>query len=164
MKPEEIPSWEPFLKRIPLFAGLSAADLGKIAARIQPLSLPKGATLFREGEEPDAMYFMVSGQCRRVRTQDGVEVVVAFLGRGDVAGETGVLTGNPRVSTIRLDATSELLKLPRKDFEEILREHPTILLHLSRTLAHRLIAQGSGAPRPRAIPASETKANPTVGR
>lgn len=148
MKPEEIPSWEPFLKRIPLFAGLSADDLGEIAARIQPLSLPKGATLFREGEEPDAMYFMVSGQGRRVRTQDGAEAVVAFLGRGDVAGETGVLTGNPRVSTVRLDATSELLKLPRKDFEEILREHPTILLHLSRTLAHRLIAQGSGAPRP----------------
>ena len=112
MKPEEIPSWEPFLKRVPLFAGLSADDLGKIAARIQPLSLPKGATLFREGEEPDAMYFMVSGQGRRVRTQDGAAVVVAFLGRGDVAGETGVLTGNPRVATVRLYATSELLKLP----------------------------------------------------
>lgn len=149
MKPEEIPSWEPFLKRIPLFTGLSADDLGKIAARIQPLSLPKGAILFREGDEPDAMYFMVSGQGRRVRTQQGAEMVVAFLGRGDVAGETGVLTGNPRVSSVRLDATSELLKLPRKDFEEILREHPSILLHLSRTLAHRLIAQGTGAARPR---------------
>ena len=148
MKPEEIPSWEPFLKRIQLFAGLSAEDLSKIAARIQPLSLPRGATLFREGEDPDAMYFMVSGQGRRVRTANGAEVVVAFLGRGDVAGETGVLTGNPRVSTVRLDATSELLKLSRKDFEEILREHPSILFYLSRTLAHRLITQSAAAARP----------------
>lgn len=147
MKPEEIPSWEPFLKRIPLFAGLSPEDLGKIAARLQPLSLPKGATLFREGDDPDAMYLMVSGQGRRLRTVDGREVVVAFLGRGEVAGETGLLTGIPRTSMVRLDATSEILKLPRKDFEEILREQPSVLLGLSRTLAQRLIAQGSAPAR-----------------
>lgn len=148
MKPEEIPSWEPFLKRIPLFAGLSPEDLGKIAARLQPLSLPKGATLFREGDDPDAMYLIVSGQARRLRTHAGAESVVAFLGRGDAAGETGLLTGIPRTSTVRLDSTSEILKLPRKDFEETLREQPTILLHLSRTLAARLIAQTSGPARP----------------
>jgi NTE family protein len=148
LKPEEIPSWEPFLKRIPLFAGLSPEDLGKIAARLQPLSLPKGATLFREGDDPDAMYLIVSGQARRLRTLGGAETVVAFLSRGEVAGETGILTGIPRTSTVKLDATSEILKLPRKDFEEILREHPTILLHLSRTLAQRLIVQSAGPARP----------------
>lgn len=148
MKPEEIPSWEPFLKRIPLFAGLSPEDLGKIAARLQLLSLPKGATLFREGDDPDAMYLIVSGQARRLRTHLGVESVAAFLGRGDAVGETGLLTGIPRTSTVRLDSTSEILKLPRKDFEETLREQPTILLHLSRTLAARLIAQSSGPARP----------------
>jgi NTE family protein len=130
-----------------LFAALSPEDIGKIGARLQPLSLPKGATLFREGDDPDAMYLLVSGQARRLRTQNGEEVVVAFLGRGDVAGETGLLTGIPRTSTVKLDATSEILKLPRKDFEEILREHPTILLHLSRTLAQRLITQGAGPAR-----------------
>ncbi|MFI5350826.1 MAG: patatin-like phospholipase family protein [Elusimicrobiota bacterium] len=148
MKPEEIPSWEPFLKRIPLFAGLSPEDLGKIAARLQPLSLPKGATLFREGDDPDAMYLIVSGQARRLRTRDGVESVVAFLSRGEVAGETGILTGIPRTSTVKLDATSEILKLSRKDFEDTLREQPTILLHLSRTLAQRLIVQSAGPARP----------------
>jgi NTE family protein len=148
VKPEEIPSWEPFLKRIPLFAGLSPENLGPIAARLQPLSLPKGAALFSEGDDPDAMYLIVSGQGRRLRTVDGREVVVAFLGRGEVAGETGLLTGIPRTSTVRLDSTSEILKLPRKDFEELLRENPTILLGLSRTLAQRLIVQGSSPARP----------------
>jgi NTE family protein len=122
--------------------------LGKIAARLQPLSLPKGATLFREGDEPDAMYLIVSGQARRLRTLNGVETIVAFLSRGEVAGETGILTGIPRTSTVKLDATSEILKLPRKDFEETLREQPTILLHLSRTLAQRLIVQSAGPARP----------------
>lgn len=121
--------------------------MGKIAAHLQPLSLPKGAALFREGDDPDAMYLIVSGQARRLRTLSGVESVVAFLGRGDVAGETGLLTGIPRTSTVKLDATSDILKLPRKGFEEILRDHPTILLHLSRILAKRLIVQGAGPAR-----------------
>ncbi len=147
MKPEEIQSWESFLKRTPLFSGLSAEDLGKLSARLQLLSLPKGATLFKQGDESDALYLIVSGHARRYRLTEGRDALVAYLGRGDVVGETGLLTGAPRSSTVRVDATSEILKLPRKDFEDVLREYPTILLHLSRTLAHRLIDQGA-SPRP----------------
>ncbi len=148
MKPEEIQTWESFLKRTPLFAGLSAEDLGKLAARLQLLSLPKGATLFKQGGESDALYLIVSGHARRYRLTDGRDALVAYLGRGDVVGETGLLTSAPRSSTVRVDATSELLKLPRKDFEDVLREHPTILRHLSRTLAHRLIEGGQSSPHP----------------
>ena len=148
MKPEEIQTWESFLKRTPLFSGLSVEDLGKLAARLQLLSLPKGATIFKQGDVSDALYLIVSGHARRYRGVDGQETLVAYLGRGDVIGETGMLTGGPRSATVRVDATSELLKLPRKDFEDCLREHPTILLHLSRTLASRLIEGVQAAPRP----------------
>ena len=150
MKPEEIPSWEPFLKRIPLFAALSPEDLSKVAAKLQPLSLPKGATLFKQGEPSDALYIIVSGHARRYRAvEGGKESLVSYLGRGDAAGETGLLTGGARTSTVRVDATSEMLKLPRKEFEELLRDHPTILLHLSRTLVLRLMDQGGQDPRNR---------------
>lgn len=148
MKPEEIPSWEPFLKRIPLFSALSLEDLSRIAQRLQPLSLPKGATLFKQGAESDALYLIVSGHARRYRLVDGRDSLVAYLGRGDAVGETGLLTGASRSSTVRMDATTDLLKLPRKDFEDILREHPTILLHLSRTLALRLIDSSAGPAKP----------------
>ncbi|MEQ1917764.1 MAG: patatin-like phospholipase family protein, partial [Elusimicrobiota bacterium] len=148
MKPEEIQTWESFLKRTPLFSGLSVEDLGKLAARLQLLSLPKGATIFKQGDVSDALYLIVSGHARRYRGIEGQETLVAYLGRGDVIGETGMLTGGPRSATVRVDATSELLKLPRKDFEDCLREHPPILLHLSRTLASRLIEGVQAAPRP----------------
>jgi len=150
LKPEEIQTWESFLKRTPLFAGLSVEDLGKLAARLQLLSLPKGATIFKQGDESDALYLIVSGHARRYRSVEGHETLVAYLGRGDVIGETGMLTGGPRSATVRVDATSELLKLPRKDFEECLRAHPPILLHLSRTLASRLIEGGQAAAKPSA--------------
>ncbi|MBI3551998.1 MAG: cyclic nucleotide-binding domain-containing protein [Elusimicrobia bacterium] len=139
MTPEEIPAWEPFLKRIPLFAGLSGQDLARIAARLQTLSLPKNSLLFSQGDESDALYIVVSGQVRIINTAKGGETVAAILGRGEMLGEGGVLTGEPRTVTVRLATTCEFLKLPRKDFEEVLRENPAILLHLSRLVTKRLV-------------------------
>ena len=146
MTPEEIAAWEPFLKRIPLFAGLSSADISRIADRIQTLSLPKGSTLYMQGDEPDALYVITSGQVRVVARAGGVEKVTAFLGPGETIGEGGMLTGEPRTQTIRLNTTCEFLKLPRKDFEEVLRETPTILLHLSRILTRRLVETSHPSP------------------
>ena len=53
MKPEEVPSWEPFLKRIPLFAGLSPEDWllfiawarRKVAWKTQPPGESEGVLL-----------------------------------------------------------------------------------------------------------------------
>lgn len=139
MTPDEIAAWEPFLKRIPLFQGLSAEDIARIAARMQTLNLPKGGTLFSQGDESDALYIITSGQVRVVRDAKGVETVEAFLGRGETLGEGGTITGEPRTSTVKLATTCEFLKLSRKDFEEVLRDTPSILLHLSRILTKRLV-------------------------
>ena len=146
MTPEEIAAWEPLLKRIPLFAGLSSADIARIAERFQTLSLPKGSTLYLQGDEPDALYVITSGHVSAVRRAGGVEKVTSLRGPGETIGEGGLLTGEPRTTTIRLTTTCEFLKLPRKDFEEVLRETPTILLHLSRILAGRLVETSRPSP------------------
>lgn len=141
MTPEELSAWEPFLKRVPLLQGLAHEDIRRVASRMQLLSLPKGSTLFSAGDEPNAFYIVTSGQVRIVHDVGGEERVVAFLGRGDEIGEGGLLTGEPRTTTVRLDTTCEFLKLLRKDFEDVLRENPSILLHLSRIMARRLVEQ-----------------------
>ncbi len=146
MTPEELAPWEPFLKTVPLFAGLSAADIARVGRRLQDLSLPKGSTLYSEGDESDAFYIITSGQVRTVRTVGGKEVVDAFLGRGETLGEGGLLTGEPHLHAAKLDTTTEFLKLLRKDFEEVLRDNPSILLHLSRILARRLVRAQNPAP------------------
>ena len=67
MNKEEIAAWEPFLRRIALFAGLNAEDIRRIAQRLQALSLPRGSTLFSQGDESDALYIITSGQVRVVQ-------------------------------------------------------------------------------------------------
>ncbi|MBI3549038.1 MAG: patatin-like phospholipase family protein [Elusimicrobia bacterium] len=139
MNPEELPTWTPFLKRALLFRDLSSEDLDKVAARLKPLSLPKGATLYTRGDAGDAFYLVTSGQVRLLSERGGREVITAFLGRGDALGELSLLTGEPRSVTVKLDTTSEFLVLSKKEFEEIVRENPTILIHLSRIIAQRLL-------------------------
>ncbi|MBI5631712.1 MAG: cyclic nucleotide-binding domain-containing protein [Elusimicrobia bacterium] len=164
MTPEEIPVWEPFLKRVPLFSGLSFEDISRIAARMQALSLPKGSVLFSQGDEPDSLYIITSGQVRLFHSLNVGETLVAFLGRGETLGEGGLLTGEPRSATARLNTTCEFLKLSRKDFEAILRETPSLLLHLSRILARRLVPQVAPKPSKKVSSAQLMAFNAALGR
>jgi CRP-like cAMP-binding protein len=143
--PQEVSSWQPFLKTIPIFGGLPNDDIARVARKMQQLSLPKGAALYSQGDEPNAFYIITSGQVRLVRMVGHTETVDAFLGRGETLGEGGLMTGEPRNNTARLDTTCEFLQLKRKDFEEVLRDNPSILLHLSRILARRLVRSEGAA-------------------
>jgi NTE family protein len=147
MTPEEVSAWELFLAGIPIFSGLSKEELRKIAQKMQLLSLPKGATLFRQGDEPDDLFIIASGLVRVVHLRGNEEVVDAFLGRGETLGEGGVLTGERRTASVQLVSTCEFLKLPRQDFHEILRENPSISIHLTHVLTKRLIQTTRGTPK-----------------
>lgn len=152
MTPEELSLWEPFLKRNLVFGELASEDLNKLAQRLKPLSLPKGSLLFKQGEKGDTFYLITSGQVR-VLMQTGLqERVVAYLSRGDSLGETSLLTGQPHSTTVRLDTTAEFLALAKKDFEEIVQDNPSILLHLSRILSHRLLAASRAREKDEARP------------
>lgn len=145
MNTEEIPEWIPFLKRSILFRDLVSEDLEKLARKLQPLSLPKGATLYSRGEPGNAFYLITSGQVRLLSERGGREVVTAFLGRGDALGEISLLTGEPRSVTVRLDTSAEFLVLAKKDFEEVVRDTPSILVQLSRMIAQRMLNTQDGS-------------------
>ncbi len=147
MNPEEIPQWKPLLKRIPLFKDLSDEVLMKVARLLKPLSLPRGATLFHQGDAADAFYIITSGQVRLVTERQGSASVGGALGRGDTLGELALLTGEPRPMTALLDTTTEFLVLSKRGFATVLRETPSILLQLSRTLSSRLLHEASGRRR-----------------
>jgi len=142
MTPEEISLQEPFLKRIPFFSGLSSEDITSIASCLQPISLSKGSVLFKPGDDADAFYIITSGQVGIVHAFGDSESMVAVLGRGEIIGEGGLLTGEPRSMMVKLLTTCEFLKMVRGDFEQMLRDRPSVLLHISRVLARRLVPVG----------------------
>ena len=90
------------LRNIPVFAGMSDADLRRIATFATEDSAPEGTTLVREGDYSTELIAIEEGTAE-VRQSDRA---LATLGPGDVFGETGVLERGMRESNARTDVAA----------------------------------------------------------
>lgn len=127
------------LARAPLFAGLRPPDLADLAARFQPRSFSRHATLFHEGHPAHAYYLIADGRVKIVQTSaDGVEVILHLLGPGELVGALPNLDDSTYPgSAIALDDVAALAITP-DDFEAILERHPRVAINLLHFAAGKL--------------------------
>ena len=77
-----------------------ASLLGKIVKGKVLLNLLKGATLFRQGEEADAIYFIQKGKVRlSVVSKQGKKAILGVIGPRDFLGEECLVGDSRRTST-----------------------------------------------------------------
>jgi len=114
------------------------ATLRDAEAALEWLVLPGGAVLFREGEDSDSLYILISGRLRVTVAHEGGERTVAELGRGEMVGEMGVLTGEKRSTTVYAIRDSELVKLPQAAMNHLAEKYPQVMMRVNRILANRL--------------------------
>ncbi|MCC7370242.1 MAG: patatin-like phospholipase family protein [Chloroflexi bacterium] len=103
------------------------------------VALHKGAILMRQGDPSDCLYVVISGRTRvTASSSDGTERNIAELGRGETIGEMGLLTGEPRSTTVFALRDTQLLRLSAAAFQELLRDYPRLLMVLTRRIIDRL--------------------------
>jgi NTE family protein len=125
------------LGAVSIFSGLDDSLREDVASRTRVVSLEGDEWLFRLGDEADALYIVLSGRCEIVDDAGGVMVV---LGRGAVIGELALLTGAPRSASVRARRDTELLELPRGEFERLVRDEPAFAVRLTQELGRQLQA------------------------
>lgn len=113
---------------------INADDLQNVQNSIQPVRIPGGEYLFKEGDPADSMYVISSG---RIQVLSG-QRVVAERGRDELVGEMALLTGEPRSASLRALRDTDLYRFSQQTFESLVAHYPRIALHLTRTLAKRL--------------------------
>ena len=118
----------------PLFKGIDADGLAKLAALATSVDFPAGHVIARQGEIGTGFFVIVSGGVRVVR--DGT--VVARLGPGEFFGELSVLDRMPRNATVAAEAPTSCLALASWDFENVLLAEPALTLAILRGVAMRL--------------------------
>lgn len=99
---------------------------------------PKGAVVFREGDEGDAFYLIQSGAVEVSRETGGHKGVLALLERGDFFGEMAIVDDERRSATVTAIADTRLLPITRVSFRRRVRRDPGMALHLLRTLCARI--------------------------
>jgi CRP-like cAMP-binding protein len=129
------------LSQIVLFKGLTPRELRTVDTLFHWRDYLAEEVIFDEGEEGQAVYFILSGKvliCRQGRPADGA---IATLGPGECFGEMALLDDAPRMAQARAAENCTLGMLFREDFRELLQTHAMLASKLTLALAHILAAR-----------------------
>ena len=122
------------LAGLTLFADLSRPQLEQVSHKMSEESFPEGQRILRQGFSGTGFYVILEGEVA-IRI-DGDEV--ARLAKGDFFGEMSVLLGEPPVADVVALRQLHVLHLGGPDLEGFLREHPSVMFRMLKTLALRL--------------------------
>jgi CRP-like cAMP-binding protein len=127
--------WADVLGKVPLFAGVPARQVRKIARLGTVARFDANEPIVSAGEAADAFYVVLNG---RAKVRRGRGRATADLGPGAYFGEMALLDGARRSATVVAETETVCLLLDRKPFTRILRDEPAVVLALLRTLARRV--------------------------
>jgi CRP-like cAMP-binding protein len=118
------------------FASATSEQLSLVAAIATERSLEPGETLYREGDPADAMYVVVRGSIRLERSGSPIGVV----GASEAFGTWSLFEQEPRLTSATTGEASELLRIDRSDFLDVLADHVDLTRAILASVARRLRA------------------------
>jgi CRP/FNR family transcriptional regulator, cyclic AMP receptor protein len=126
------------LELVPLFSGLSRAQLSRVADLAQEVSYGSGRMIVRTGTPGLAFYVIVEGQAKVIRGKISSAKGQASLGPGDFFGEMALLDGGPRSASVVAQTPITTVRIERAPFRRMLKDEPDIALKLLEGMAVRM--------------------------
>jgi CRP/FNR family cyclic AMP-dependent transcriptional regulator len=127
------------LRHVPLFESLDDETARKLCQLLESIDCKAETSLFRAGDEGDAMYLIERGKIRIcVQATDGRDMTLIELGRGDFFGEMALLDGQRRSADAIVAEDARVAVLSREHFLSFVRSSPDVALELLTALANRL--------------------------
>ena len=110
------------IAEIPLFEGLPADELERIAGWLEPIDVPADWHLLNQGSYPDGFFVVLEGTVRIERNGDPI----AELGPGEFFGEIALLEDNKRTATVATSTRVRAAVMDQADFFEMTAQIPVI--------------------------------------
>ena len=121
------------ISRVPLFAGLSATNVGDIIKLLVARRVEAGEIIARRGEHAESMFFIVKGE---------VEIVIGAkhvrLGAGHFFGEIALLQSSRRTGTSIARSSCNLLILEARDLHALMDRDERIAAQIKSVARSRL--------------------------
>ena len=122
------------LKKVPLFADCTKAELRELAKSADELDLREGTVLTREGRPGREFFVLIDGTVDV--TQKGKKV--AELKGGDWLGEIALLTDKPRTATVTASSPVDVLVITDRRFRNVVESMPSIAIKVLGRVSERL--------------------------
>lgn len=127
------------MSRSPLFHGMDADELTRIALTMTRRRYRRDEVIFHEGDPGDSLHVVVEGQVKITReSAEGGEAIVALLSPGESFGELVLLDGAPRSATATAMEATETMVMPRSTFLELVEGGSPFRSRLLTGLASRV--------------------------
>jgi len=123
----------------PLFKGFPLEERKQILDKFTMEKFPSGAMVLEEGAAGDSLYIIKKGEVEAyTESPRGEKLPLARLKEGDFFGEISLLTGRPRTASVKALQPAELVRLNKKDFDQIAAHHPAVMKTLEEFLHLRV--------------------------
>jgi DNA-binding response OmpR family regulator len=95
--------------------------------------------IYLEGNRPARLYFIQKGKVKTyISNEEGKDLVVNLYGEGDFLGYTALLENTTYKETAEAMEDTELVVIPREEFDELLNNHPEVARRFIRLLAKNI--------------------------
>ncbi len=122
------------ISKVEPFSYLNEDEVVEVADRCPWFTALGSKTLIRQDDESDELFIVVSGALGvYIRTESG-ERFVGRIGPGEVVGEMGLISGEPRSATVRCLRDAEVLAIAKVEWDSFANRHPGALRGVTRTL------------------------------
>ena len=116
--------YERIYRAVPLFAELGEEELDRILSISRLFRVEPNTSLVVQGESGTGMYVLVNGSAQvTVKGDDGRDIILAVLSRGDVIGELNLIDTAPHSATVTCLEASTLFHMDTSAFNELRAEH-----------------------------------------
>jgi CRP/FNR family transcriptional regulator, cyclic AMP receptor protein len=127
------------LRKIPLLANLSDADILRVKADLRIRQYAKRDIVLQKGAPGDSLLFLLTGSLQVVDvTEDGRAIGLRLLQPGDFFGEIAVINGSMRSASVVALTSVLVALLPRATALYLFSHSPSVANQMLRFLAEKV--------------------------
>ncbi len=126
------------IRHAELFSYLNEDELKELLNIVGLINLHPGQILFEQNEDSDSMYLLLKGDLvASIITHNDEVKILGYVRAGEIVGEMGLISAQPRTLTVTALNEASLIKLTRNVFEQYFQDRPQPLLHILSLVINR---------------------------
>ncbi len=125
------------LSDVPIFEPLSDEETQKLAEACEAKIFSPNEPIVRKGQDGNSMFVVHRGSVKIQILENDFPKTVATLHEGEIFGEMGLFTGEPRSATVIAAEETEVLEIKHTAVKPLFEKNPHLMEEMSEIIAER---------------------------